>query len=196
MPPQPQFSLPTPKYSIFQGLVATIGPAESCQLAIAIEGKVLDPISHFLRRSTADVARDIGLGTHQFTEVEKLMGPEGIGLDHLSPVDVDLPRPLGARADAVAPVVIVGKAAARPAEIGAIQILQRRDHVIADSPRIGDRRVFPHPQAVIDAAAQMLHEVAIDMPAYRSLGLVAMDRGRGPERFGRSVRIEGHQQSQ
>ena len=62
------------------------------------------------------------------------------------------------------PVVLVGEAAARPAEDGDVELLQRRDDVVADAARVGDRRVLADPDALVDAAAEVLGEVAVDVP--------------------------------
>jgi hypothetical protein len=123
-----------------------------------------------------------GVGANQFAQVQKLVRAEGVLIDHTPPVHVDSLGPLFARADAIAPVVVVGKAAARPAEVGDVQFFKRGDDVGADTLGIGGRRIFADPQAVVDAAAQMLGKMAVDMPADLMLATVDVD-----DQFGRSV---------
>ena len=65
--------------------------------------------------------------------------------------------------DPVHPVVLVGKATAGPAQDGRIKTLQRLDHVVADAAGVGDRRVLADPKPFVDAAAQVLGEVTVDV---------------------------------
>jgi hypothetical protein len=80
-------------------------------------------------------------------------------------------------ADAVAPVVFVGEAAARPAHQRHVQVLQRADHVVAPALGVRDLRFRTDPHAFVDAGAQVLGELAVD---------VLVDDGAG---FGR---VDGH----
>ena len=117
LPPQPQFSLPTPKYVIFHGFSR---PFLRRRLASSLSpSKVMYSIQSRIScgRAAAHVAGDVGLAIELLAQVEKLVRAEGVGVDDLAPVHVDALRPLVARADAVAPVIVVGEAAARPAEI-------------------------------------------------------------------------------
>jgi len=59
-------------------------------------------------------------------------------------------------------MVLVGKAAARPAQHGDLDAPQRRRHVVADAARVGDGRVLADPDALVDAAAEVLGEVPVD----------------------------------
>ena len=61
-------------------------------------------------------------------------------------------RPLGRIADAVAPVIVVGKAAAGPAEVGNLDRLRSAATTSLRMPRVlGIVRVGPDPDAVVDA---------------------------------------------
>ena len=82
-------------------------------------------------------------------------------------------------ADAVAPVVLVGEAAAGPAQHRDLQLLERREHVVAIAARVGNRRVFADPDAFVDIAAEVLHELAMQRRIDRGAGLVGADRQRG-----------------
>ena len=68
----------------------------------------------------------------------------------------------GAVADAVAPVVLVGEAAAGPAQHRHAELLERGDDVVAEAARVGDRRVLADPDAFVDQAAEVLGELAVD----------------------------------
>ena len=92
-----------------------------------------------------------------------------------TPVGVECGRPGVARADAVAPVIFIGKTAARPTHNGYVQVLQRRDDVVAKSARIGNGRVFADPDAFLDAASQMLRELAVNVPVDLGTGLIGMN---------------------
>ncbi len=84
---------------------------------------------------------------------------------------------LVARADAVAPVVVVREAAARPAEVGGLDLLQRVDDVVPHAIGVGDRRVDSYVQATVDAPSQVLGEVAVQVPRDHAAVLVAPDGG-------------------
>jgi hypothetical protein len=76
---------------------------------------------------------------------------------------VYLHGPLGAIADAVTPVVFVREATAGPAHDGHLEILQRLDDVVAIAVGIRDRGFLADPYAFIDAGAQVLGELTIDV---------------------------------
>ena len=70
---------------------------------------------------------------------------------------------LCARADAVAPVVGVGEAAAGPAQQRGLDGAHGVDEVLADAVDVGDLRVLANPDAVVDDSAEMLDEVTVDL---------------------------------
>ena len=86
--------------------------------------------------------------------------------------------PLLAGTDPVLPVVLVGEAAARPAQHGDVELLERGDDVVADPARVRDRGARAHPDALVDAPAEVLGEVAVDVLVHDRARLVgAEDRG-------------------
>ena len=107
------------------------------------------------------------------------MGAEGVVLHHIAPVRVDHPGTVLARADAVAPVVIVGEAAARPAQVRDAQRLEGLHHVEPDACLVRDLGVFAHPEPAVDAAAQVLGKVAVHVAGDRGAGDVKVDDGGG-----------------
>ena len=60
------------------------------------------------------------------------------------------------------PVIAVGEAAAGPAHYGDMDLLQAIDHLFANAVDVGDARAFAYPYSVIDDAAKLLGELAID----------------------------------
>src|ERR1039457_5654860 len=67
-----------------------------------------------------------------------------------------------ARTDAVAPIVTVGETAARPADDRRPDLAHRVDQRFPDATDIGDLRVLADPDAVVNDAAEMLDEVAMN----------------------------------
>ena len=93
------------------------------------------------------------------------MRAEGIRV-HAAPARVGPARPLPARADAVAPVVLVGEAAAGPADDGSFDTFQRVDEGGADTACVWDFGVFSDPDAVVDTLAEMLGELSENIAVY------------------------------
>src|SRR5699024_1584853 len=141
----------------------------------------------------AHVPVDVRLGAQQLHQVHELVGAEGVVLDDVAPVRVHHPGPLLARTDAVPPVVVVGEAAAGPAQVRDLQRAQRGDHVVADAARVRDLGVLPHEEAAVDAAPQVLGEMAVEVAADGRTGQVEIDHhpggavGGGGRRTGRAA---------
>ena len=142
-------------------------------------GQVLQPVGRFLRRARADVDRQVGLAADLLDEVDELVRAERIRLDDAAPVRVERGRSRVQRADAVAPVVLVGEAAAGPAHVGHLEGLERRDDVIADAARVRDRRVGADPDAFVDALAEVLGELAEEVAVEHRTGLGRIDGDGG-----------------
>src|SRR5580658_26847 len=81
---------------------------------------IFDPIAKLGGRAAADVAGEIRLSANFFAEADELMKAEAVVLDVFAPVHVHALRTPGA--DAVAPMIIVGEAAAGPAEDGDAEV--------------------------------------------------------------------------
>ena len=95
-------------------LLAAIGPAQIGHRRFTIECHVVDPVLHLLHGAAADIASDIRLAAEQLTQQQKFVRAEVVVLDHPAPVRVDHALALFTRADPIAPVVFIGKAATRP----------------------------------------------------------------------------------
>src|SRR6184192_4983167 len=137
------------------------------------------------------VANDERRGTEAIDQLEILVRPEAVVFGHVAPHGVDDRGTLLGRADPVLPVVAIGVAAARPADVRDLDLAQRRDHVVTQVPAAGTAL---GPEAVVDAAPQMLGELAVDVAADGVAPLVGVDDESGtlPERRGG----QGEDQSQ
>ena len=124
---------------------------------------VLDPVGELLHGAAAHIAGEIGLAPELAGQFHELMGAEGVILADAAPVGVDDGLALRLRADTIAPVVGIGKAAARPAQHRDVQRLERIDNIAAHTVDVGNLRVFADIKALIDAAAQMLRELTVDI---------------------------------
>src|SRR5437868_1019325 len=106
------------------------------------------------------------------------MRAEGIGV-YAAPTRVGPSRTLVARTDTVTPVILVGETATGPAQYGNIQFFQRSNNVVTQAARVRDRRVFAHPQAIVDQTAEVLGKLAVDVTVDGPSWLVQPDRERG-----------------
>jgi len=157
-----------------------VGPAQAGQRAVAVEGQVFHPLGHLARGAAAHVAADVWLAAELVAEIHELMGPEVVVLGHTPPVHVHDGRTLLAGPDPVRPVVVVRKAPARPAQHGDPDVLEGLHHVRADAPDMGDGRVEAHPDTFVDAPAQVLGKVTVDLGGDGLPSLVNPDhQGRG-----------------
>src|SRR5262249_11852917 len=100
---------------------------------------ILDPLLEFLGRAGADVGREIGLDAAEPAEADELVGAELIRLGLLAP-SAEAARPLRGGADPVAPVVLVGEAAARPSDDHRAELADVLDQGSADAVDVGDLR--------------------------------------------------------
>ncbi|MNI76262.1 hypothetical protein D3C73_1324810 [compost metagenome] len=91
------------------------------------------------------------------------MGPKMIVLYRAAPMRIDHPLAGFARADAVFPVVLIGKTAARPAQHGNFDLFKRFHNIVADTVRIGNRRILANPDSFINAASQVLGEMSVNV---------------------------------
>src|SRR5207249_3363836 len=132
--------------------------------------QVLPPLRHLLHGAAAHVADDERLGAEALDQLHVFVRAEAIVLGHAAPDRVHDGGPLGP--DAVAPVVVVREAAARPAQVGDLDPLQRLDDVVAQVPlpraRLG-------PEAIVDVAPKVFTEVAVDVTADGGLAEVRVD---------------------
>ncbi|MBL7260179.1 hypothetical protein JKJ07_38355 [Actinoplanes sp. LDG1-01] len=146
-------------------LVTAVGLAQSRHRRVTVAGQVFDPLAHFPYGPGSDVAADVGLGAEQVAQRHELVGAEVVVLLDPAPMGVDHDRPPLFGPDAVTPVVFVGEAAARPAQVRDAQGAQGLDDVEPDAALVRDGGVLADVEAAVDAAAQMLGEVPVQVPA-------------------------------
>src|SRR5262249_13601082 len=130
---------------------------------------IRDPIVKLPGRARTDVGREVRLRADQATEPHELMNAELVGLRrilagrHPMLPEVVSPGTFGRWADAVAPMVAVGEASARPAEIRSSDSLHVINELLANPVVIRNPGIASDPNAVIDHAAEMLDEMPIQM---------------------------------
>jgi hypothetical protein len=132
---------------------------------------ILNPLLKFLGRAGADVGGEVRLDAAQTAEAHKFVGAEVVRLGDFFPAS-EAARPLVARSDAVAPVVLVGEAAARPPHHHAAQPPYMLDQAAANSVNVGHFRLWADPDAVVDDAADVLGEVAVNRRLDRADGVI------------------------
>src|SRR5436190_22745446 len=91
------------------------------------------------------------------------MRTELVALLDPAPAVIDRHRPLVARANAGAPVIGVGVAAAGPANDRHVKPLQRLDNIAAVAADVRDGRILTDPDAGLDALPQLLGELPVDL---------------------------------
>ena len=158
-------------------LVAPVLPPQGGHRGAVAAGQVLDPLGHLPHAARADVAGDVRIRAQQLAQRHELVRAEGVVLDHVAPVRVHHAGTQLARADPVAPVVVVGEAAARPAQVRDADAAQRLHHVEADPALVRGRGALPHPESAVDAAPQVLGEVAVDVAGDGGAGQVEVNDG-------------------
>ena len=175
LPPQPQFSLPTPKYLIFHGLSR---PFLRRRLASSLSpSKVMYSIQSRISSGVPLPTLPAMYGSQPISSQRSRNScvPKALVSTTWPQCMLSGVGPVGAGADAVAPVVVVGKAAAGPAEVRNVDRLEGVDDVGPHAAGVGDLRFFADPDAVVDAAAEVLGELAVEMAADRAA--VAIRRG-------------------
>ena len=104
--------------------------------ALSAHCNVLDPLRHFLRGATADVAADVRLALKLFAKIKELVRSKVVVLRHPTPMRVDHRRAIPARPNAVHPMILIGKTTTRPTQVRDLDSLQGFNYVIADSTRV------------------------------------------------------------
>ena len=145
------------------GLLMAVLPALLRHRGNALERHVLDPLGHLAHRAAADIAVDVGLAAQLAAELKILVRPEAVVLHDAAPVGVDHLLAVLLRTDAVLPVILVGEAAARPAQHRNLELLQRLNDVRPHAVHVRDVGVLPDIESLIDASAQVLGEMSVNL---------------------------------
>jgi hypothetical protein len=72
-------------------------------------------------------------------------------------------------------MVFIGETTARPAQHGNFDFLESGDDIVANSARVGNWAVFTDPNAFVNATAEMLGELAVDVAIDSSAGLFCVN---------------------
>src|SRR5262249_8443365 len=139
------------------------------------KGDVLDPLLHFLNRAAADVSANVGLAPELLTQIEKLVRAKMVVFNNSAPMGIDHDGPLFRWPNAIFPVVLVGEASARPAQDRHLDGLKRGDDGVSDAARIRDRVLRAHPEPLIDAMAEMLRKLTVNIAADSGTRFVGVD---------------------
>src|SRR5579862_3462521 len=128
---------------------------------------VLQPLGRLLRSSRSDIDRDIRFRTDLIDEVHELMRAKRVCLSHSAPVGIKRDRSL--RANALAPVILIGEAAAGPTNVRNLKRFQSANDIVANATSVRDLGIGPDPNALVNAVSKMLCElpenVAVDLRA-------------------------------
>src|SRR6185437_12119982 len=131
----------------------------------------------------AKVRREIRLRAGKFAEVGKFVRTEFVRLILLRPVwglleigrigpKIRAFRAPVAWADAVAPVVAIGKASARPANNRRLDALQIVDEFFPNASDVRNFSVLSDPDAIVNTAAQVFGEMSVNVGRNRSYWLI------------------------
>ncbi len=114
------------------------------------------------------------------------MCTEAVVLDRTAPVIVDHAGTVFTRTDTIHPVILVGKATTRPAQIGDAEFLECAQHIVAIAIGIGNRGILTYPESTIDTGTEVFGKLAVDMTANHILTLLRMEcQGGFALRYGR-----------
>src|SRR5438105_2273009 len=128
---------------------------------------VLNPVAHFARRAAAHIARKICFCANQPAQANEFVRPKTSILHVTAPMNVDALRPRFERTDAIALVVVVRIATARPAQYRDAQFLQVIDGLPTISVDIRNRRVSSDPETAVHAGAKMLRKLPVKFRPHR-----------------------------
>ena len=144
------------------GLLSAVFLPQCGHRIVAIGSKILNPLRHFFHRATSDVSANDRLASDLVTQIHELMRPEAVVFRYSSPIRIHHLGTIGARTDAVPPMVLVGETAARPAHVRDVKFAQRRHDIVADAAGVRNRRVLAHPDAAVDAVTEVLRKLPVD----------------------------------
>ena len=98
------------------------------------------------------------------------MCAETVVFDSAAPVVIHHFRTILFGTDTVHPVIFVGKAAARPAKNGNLEVFQGIEYVGTVTFDIGYIGVLAHPKASVDTSTQMFGKLAVNFFGNNLLG--------------------------
>ena len=146
----------------FPGLPASVFGAQTAHRRLSVKGDVFHPVLHLLYRSAANVAIDIGFAAQHFTKMEEFMGSEAVVLQDSSPVGIDDLFTGFQRSDPIHPMILIGKAAARPADHRNLDFTKRIRNIRANPVFIRNSGLRTDKQSFINSSSQMLRKLTVD----------------------------------
>ena len=155
----------------FPRLFASVGGAPLC-LRPVFGRHIFHPLGQFFHRAGSYVAGNVRFGAQHLAEIQELVGAERIVFEGAAPVGIDHPRTGFPRSDSILPMVFVCEAAARPPQHGDAECPECFQHIQPVSVDVGDGRSGTDPDAVVDAAPEMLGKLTVnllgnDRPVFR-----------------------------
>ena len=161
------------------GLGMAVGPPEVRPVGVPGAVAVLDPGLGLVHRARAHVDADVGLGAEDAAVLEELVRAEAVRFLRV-PRELAPARPLRRRPHPVEPMVSADEVPARPPEHGDPKRADRVQHVAPEPARVAQGRALVE-DAAVDAAAEVLDEVAEDPPVHGAdpAGEVDRDPGHG-----------------
>ena len=161
------------------GFGMTVRPLEVRPVGAPGAVAVLDPRLGFVHGARAHVDADVRLGVEDAAVLEKFVRAEAVRLLRV-PRELAPARPVRRRPDAVEPVIPAHEVPARPPEHGDPERADRVQHVPPEPARVAQGRALVV-HAPVDAAAEVLDEVAEDPPVHGAdpAGEVDRDPGHG-----------------
>ena len=144
------------------GGVAVGGPLAGQRVLVLGGVAIFEPVHHLGLGARTQIAADVGVGAQLFGKADEFVSSELVGLG-TAPPDVAGHRSRGGIADSVAPMVVIGKAPARPAIYRSLtdgaELIQR---VFTQTGVVFDRRFRTDPNPRVSAAPQVFDEVAVE----------------------------------
>src|SRR5215469_190427 len=158
----------------FVGIGVAVGApffGERCRLC---GSHIFQPVGRFAGSARAHIHGYIRLAADLVDKVHELLRAESIWLNDTAPAGIEPGHSF--RAYAVAPVILIGEAAAWPANVWHLERLQRGDHIVADAEGVRDRGVWTNPNSVVNAVAEMFSKLTEDIAVDFLAGLGRVER--------------------
>ncbi len=138
---------------------------------------VFHPLGKLLYSAAAHVAAKIRFTFKQLAEIEELVSAETVVFNSATPVVVDHAGALLAGANAVGPMILIGKAASGPAQYRHLELAQSLKHVVAVAFGVWYGRILANPQASVDTCAEVLGKLAVDLGGDGDLVIDLVEKG-------------------
>src|SRR5262245_39461875 len=139
----------------------TVRGALFCKRRRLCCGQVLQPLGCVLRSTRANVHGEIRFAANLVEEVHELVRAECVWLDNSTPIGVE--AYCSFTPDTFPPVVLIGEATTRPANVWYLYRSKRSHDVVTDAASIRDSGIWTNPDSLVNAGTEMLGELAEDI---------------------------------